>query len=290
MQNVLQLENIILQTLCAVKSEPARLNQIMLKKLSLLTFGILLVQHAHATVTLPFYEPFPTSYGNGTLLRAGNTAAVWDTGNTSTSLGAIVTNAAALGFSGLAVSNGSYGLQISGTPGSSRNAGAAFTPQTLTNSNPTLYASFVLNVPTPPAPTTNRLFAGLSTTPAATTTASGVAGVWVDSSRRLLISKNSSSGSTAPGSTNTAAPATGNHLVVLRYQWNAGVNDDEVALWLDPGALGLGEGSVPAATLSTTNGTDAAPLQSFWIFHPTTASVAATILLEKFASAPPGRR
>ncbi len=253
----------------------------MLKKLLLIALVAALLPTARAVSTLPFYEPFPTNYGNGTLLRGGATAAVWDTGNSSTSLGAIVTNTAALSFSGLAISNGSFGLQISGTPASGRNAGATFTSQTLTNSNPTIYASFELNVVSPPAPTTNRLFAGLSTTAAATTSASGVAGVWVDSSSRLLISKNSSSGSTAPGTTGTAAISPGNHLVVLRYKWNPAANDDEVTLWLDPGALGLDEGSVPAATLTTTNGSDVSPIQSFWIFHPATASVAATLLLDE---------
>ena len=47
------------------------------------------------------------------------------------------------------------------------------------------------------------------------------------------------------------------HLVVLRYKYVEGQLNDEVALWLDPPSLGVGETDVPAPTLTTTTNNDA---------------------------------
>jgi hypothetical protein len=247
------------------------------KRLAYLLLAPLFIHAAQAASTVPFYEAFPTNYGNGTLLGAGATATAWDIGNTGTSGGSVVTNVAALSYSGLVTSN-SYGLLISGTPGSTRNKGATFTSQTLGANNPSVYASFLLDVLAAPAPTANRLFAGLCTNSSGTS-GSGVMGVWVNSSTNLLISKNSSS---TPATTNTAPLSPGTHLVVLRYKWNAAAGDDEVALWVDPGALGVGEGSVPNPTITATNGSDVSFIQSVWIFHPTTASLATTLRIDEF--------
>ena len=247
-----------------------------MKRVLSLGLAFLAVHTAVAVSSLPFYEPFPSSYGNGTLMGAGATAAVWDFGNSGTSLGAIVTNNAALTRVGLVGSN-SYGLLITGTPSATRNRAASFTAQTFGAGNPVLYASFLVNVQTPPAAAANRLFAGLSSSGSGTSL-SGVCGVWVDSARQLFISKNSAS---TPAATNTAALASGTHLVVLRYQWNAGTSDDTVSLWVDPSALGVAEGSVPAPDLATASGSDVATIQSFGIFHPATASLAATLLVDE---------
>jgi hypothetical protein len=47
------------------------------------------------------------------------------------------------------------------------------------------------------------------------------------------------------------------HLVVMRYKWtSAASGDDQVALWLDPGSLGVAEASVPGPSVSTTSGSD----------------------------------
>lgn len=241
-----------------------------------LSLVFIAVNAAVAVSSLPMYEPFPTSYGNGTLMGAGATTTVWDFGNSGTSLGAIVTNSAALAHVGLVGSN-SHGLLITGTPSATRNRAASFTAQTFGAGNPVLYASFLVNIQTPPVGSANRLFAGFSSTGSGTSL-SGVCGVWVDSAGQLFISKNSSS---TPATTNTAALSAGAHLVVMRYQWNAGVSDDTVSLWLDPGTLGAAEGSVPSPDLATASGADLAALQSFAIFHPATASLAATLQVDE---------
>ncbi len=219
-------------------------------------------------------EPFPISYGDGTLLGAGNTTTVWTVGNSGTSAGAVVTNTAALTYSGLTTGSG-HGLEIAGTPGSARNKGATFAGQTYGANNPVVYASFLLQIVS--APAGNRLFAGLSTTTSGTTP-SGVVGVWVDSSSRLSLSKNSA---TTMAATNTSALDANTHLVVLRYKWNANSSDDEVALWVDPGSLGAAEGNVPSPQIATTTGSDVASAQSFWIFHPSSSPVPATLHLDE---------
>jgi pectate lyase len=236
--------------------------------------GLALAFTAQGQSLLPLHEPFPTSYGNGTLMGAGATADVWDIGNTGTSLGAVVTNSAALSHPGLAESSG-YGLLMVGTPGSSRNRGATFTAHTPGSASPVLYASFLLNVQA--APANSRLFAALSSSDSGTGP-SGVVGVWVDSSRRLLLSKNSNS---TPSATNASPLAAGTHLIVLRYKWNVGASDDEVALWVNPLALGAVESGVPTPTVTTTSGSDVSPVQSFWILHPNDLSVAATLQLDE---------
>jgi len=247
-----------------------------MKHLLSLSLALFAVNAAVAVSSLPLYESFPTSYGNGTLMGAGATATIWDFGNSGTSLGAIVTNNVALSRVGLVGSN-SHGLLITGTPGATRNRAASFTAQTFSAGNPALYASFLVNVQAPPAAAANRLFAGLSSSGSGTSL-SGVCGVWVDSAGQLFISKNSAS---APAATNTAALTTGTHLVVLRYQWNASTSDDTVSLWLDPGSLGVTESNVPPPDLATASGSDIPTLQSFAIFHPATASVAATLQVDE---------
>lgn len=235
----------------------------------------LLVLHgASAISSLPFYEPFPESYGSA-VIGTGSSATVWSIGNTGSSGGAFI-----LGFGvtypDLANSEPSESLYIYGTPTSNRNKGAPFNPQTLSSSNRTIYVSFLLQVYTPP--TSSRLFATLSSTGSGTTP-SVSAGVWLEPSGRLLISKNSS---IAPVATNQVNVADfGIHLVVLRYRWNSSINDDEVALWVDPSGLGLDESSVPVSPTTTTFGADVPTFQSFFINHTTSAAVTAELLLDE---------
>src|SRR5436190_22721684 len=210
---------------------------------------------ASAQVTLPFYDPFPTSYGDGATLGSGASATAWTIGNSPGAGSMTSRSIAALSYPGLASSSG-LGVLMPAASGSPRDRGVQINPGTFGSGNPTLYVSFLLNIQTSPSALKNLLYMRNSTgggTP--------VIGVYVTPTNTLLLSKSS----TTPGSAPTAVLTPGTtHLVVLRYKWtSAAAGDDQVALWLDPGSLGVGEVSVPGPTLSTTSGSDQGSLQSF---------------------------
>jgi pectate lyase len=218
----------------------------------------LLVPSARALSTLPFYESFPTNYAEGSALTVSPAATVWDSGNGAGAGAVTVASAAALSSSGLVTSNGSRGLVLTGTPSSNRDRGASFTSQTLGAGNPVVYVSFLFNVQVPA--TTNRLVGYLRSD---TSQGTPHAGIFLDESNQLSVSKNS----LTPAAANTSALNNNQtYLVVLRYKWISAVGgDDEVALWLNPGSLGVAEGLVPTPTISTTSGSDLATMASFMI-------------------------
>ncbi len=210
---------------------------------------------------LPFYEPFSEWGQNEVLGQAGSSGNVWSYGDNATSLGAKITTNAALGYFGLAPdtnspqkglrSHSDYALDARGAP---------FTPVT----NGTVYASFLLNVKTNPM--ANVVFVALSGASSGTN-CTPFSGVYIDSLRRLTISKNSSSFSaggppyTAPLITNST------YLVVLRYKFNPDTGVDEFALWLNPTSLG-NDSVIPAPTISTTDGANMPIIQSFAYVYP----------------------
>lgn len=213
----------------------------------------------NAQSSLPFHEPFPDSYPDGTQLGAGVTATIWNVGQGAGSGSATVSSAAALSYSGLATGGGRGLLQPQG--GTARNRGAAFTPQSLGAGNATVYASFLLQPKTTPSST--RLIAYLRSD---TSSGTPSAGVFINTSRQLQVSRNSTS------SLSAATPALDldtTYFVVLRYKWNSGSGDDEVALWLNP----TPGGSEPAPTISTTSGgSDVSTIASFFIAVPSSST------------------
>jgi pectate lyase len=249
-----------------------------MRKLFLAAAFILFFFHnARAVSSLPFYEPFPSSYSG--VIGTGASASIWSIGNTGSTGGAVVFN---FGDGELTYPNlfnpysDSQSLYIYDTPPSNRNKGAPFTPQVLSSSNRTVYASFLMEIFSPP--TSSRLFVALSSTGSGTTP-SVSAGVWLDPANHILISKNSNA---TPTATNYVDVSFGTHLVVLRYKWNPSLNDDEVALWVDPPALGIDEGSVPVPPATTTTGVDVSTIQSIWIVHTTAANLAADLIVDEF--------
>jgi len=214
---------------------------------------------ARALSTLPFHEPFPDSYSEGTLLGAGATASIWDSGQGTGSGSAWISGAAALSYSGLATGGGRGLLQPQG--GTARNRGASFTVQTLGGGNPTVYASFLLQPKT--TPTSTRLIAYLRSDSSSGTPS---AGVYMNTSRQLQVTRNSTSSfssPTAPLDLDTT------YFVVLRYKWNSGSGDDEVALWLNP----IPGDPEPAPTISTTSGgSDVSQIASFFVAVPSTST------------------
>jgi len=197
-----------------------------------------------ADVALPFYDPFPTSYGDGVALGSGASATSWTIGNSVGSNGLTNRSSAALNYPGLAAASG-LGV-VMPPPGSSGTFGAG---------NPTLYISFLLNIQTSPTAVRSLAYARNSTgsgTPAL--------GLFVSTANTLQVSKSST---TPAAAASGVLPVGTTHLVVLRYKWNSASGDDEVALWLDPGSLGAAENAVPGSTTSTTSGTDVTTLLGF---------------------------
>jgi pectate lyase len=221
--------------------------------------GLLIFQNAQATSLM--YEPFSTSvYANGTQLSK-DTGDGWTLGNSHGTGSPAITNIAALSFGGLLTSNNSYGVQVTGSPSSGRNAGQLFTAQTMGSGNPTLYFSFLVNVQA--SPTGNRLI-GLLASGSSATPVSPV-GVWIASGNQVGIAKNNLS---TMATSTASALSSGTHLIVLRYKWiSSASSDDEVDLWVDPTGLGSAEGSVPTPALSTTSGSDVtAAFDAFYVY------------------------
>src|SRR5206468_7454290 len=81
----------------------------------------LIGRHAvQAQVNLPFYDPFPDAYGDGTSLGAGATASVWTLGNSVGSNGLTNRSSAARSYPGLATASG-VGVAIPPGGSSARN-------------------------------------------------------------------------------------------------------------------------------------------------------------------------
>lgn len=249
------------------------------------------VASVSAQIALPWHEPFPLTYTNAEAgastettyypqggpnypsvrIGTGNTLTIWSIGGGQGNGSPLVVGPAGLSYPGLGdpnapVSAGLY-VRTNNTTGN-RQRGAVFTPQT----GGTVYSSFLLNSET--LPLDRRLVVFLSSQNSGTLTG-GPLGVWIEADGKLSLTKSANSANAGvvqptPLATTTSSLSAGTHLVVVRYTFNPGSDDDEVALWLDPAAntLGVSEGNVPAATLSGTTGTDAATVTSFWVFHP----------------------
>ncbi len=223
-----------------------------------IVFG-LCVPGSRAASTLPFHESFPDTYPEGTLLGAGVTASVWDSGQGTGGGSAVITSTAGLSYSGLATGGGRGLLQPQG--GTARNRAASFTVQTLGAGNPTVYASFLLQPKT--TPTSTRLIAYLRSD---TSSGTPSAGVYINTARQLQVTRSSTS---SFSSATAALDLDTTYFVVLRYKWNSGSGDDEVALWLNP-TPGAPE---PAPTISTVSGgSDVTQLASFFLAVPSSST------------------
>jgi autotransporter-associated beta strand protein len=243
------------------------LHQVMLKGWLLLLLVGFFQPAARAAALL--YEPFPSSYGNGTLLRAGNSVTVWSGGNGTGPGSAVITNIAAMNYPTLVTAttpDTSYGIMFSNTPSNDRDAVAPFssTGVVLGSNNPSLYCSFLLEVLTPPSSGFNILANyrsdGSSGSPIGL-------GLWLDSSSNLYVERGGTTTPTAP----PVALSAGVNLVVVCYRWIDGVHD-RAEMWVNPttNQLGVGEASVPAPNATSTQGT-AVPAGGFEGFQLTRA-------------------
>jgi hypothetical protein len=241
-------------------------------------------QAQQVSYPLPFYEPFPSAvsasglspngfaYANNEYLGQGVNEAiggfaacssnVWSFGNsTSTSSARIrCTNGqAGLEYPGLTNVDATYqtGLYASYTADTSSTKSRAVSlliPANNTNAPMSLYASFLLNIQTTvnAASTQPYPFFGLTSTGNGTSVSAPGAGVFLNSTFQLQLSKNSATAS--PNVTPALAPFN-TYLIVLRYKYNPGSND-QVDLWVDP--VGLGGSTAPAPTLTITNNANVA--------------------------------
>lgn len=207
------------------------------------------------------YEPFnyPNAERLGTAASSGNT---WTWGNSTGTGSTVMNNTTNLSYPGLPAPTGIVLWYSATTPSSGRNRGLPFTSQTLSDLNPTVYYSFLLNVQANPSGL-KQIFA-LSSSGTSLATAMTV---FLTADGKLALGKNSSTAATA---TTADALSAGTHLIVVRYKFVTGTANDEYSLWVDPGSLGAAEGSVPAATITTTSGSDATALASLAVVHQPT--------------------
>jgi hypothetical protein len=258
---------------------------------------------ASAQLALPIHEPFPLSYTNNesgastettyfpqggpnypsVRIGTGNSLNNWSVGGGNGNGSPLIVGPAGLTYTGLGdpaapQSAGVYFRTNNTTGGRSR--GMVFATQ---NSG-SVYASFLLNVETPP--TLDRRLIVILTDGSAAQPTGGPLGVWIETDGRISISKSVNSPNTpavqpAPVATSVDPLSAGTHLIVVRYTFDE-LGEDEVAMWIDPTSpnLGVPEGSVPAATLSGTTGADTAAIAAFYVFHPSTEIPASFILDE----------
>jgi pectate disaccharide-lyase len=216
----------------------------MKKTLLTIAAGILISQSVQSAVqSLPFTDHF--TYTNGNLFTVA--AGVWDAGgNTGPEL--LVTNSAALtappGFSN------AWGNGVKWQPsGTARRAIVQFSSV----STGTLYASFLINVLTPPS-SGSKLVAYFDSS--TSQPSSPQLGVFV-SNGSIGVGKKAS----APGV--SASVSSGTHLVVVRYTFQDG--NDQADLWVDPTNTTYGAATAPSSLGSTTGGSDQSSIPYFGI-------------------------
>jgi hypothetical protein len=216
---------------------------------------LLLLPTARAQFTWPVYEPFG-EYTNATPIgvtnaTTGSAASPWwgSIGNGVSTSNPQVYDYAALSYPALvADANSTPKGMISSSVTGSHDAAAPFTSHV-----GSIYASFLINNINNQGTTIDRMFFSLNT---GTSASSGFGmSVYMTTDYRLKIRKNPSGSPSGVFTSPTPALSTNaTHLVVIRYQTNNVASAPaEVDLWLDPTPFG-DNASIPAPTLSTTNG------------------------------------
>lgn len=227
---------------------------------------LLLLPSAWAASTLPFYEPFGEYTENenlGSTLSNQISGKVWTFGNSVTASSAKITSDAALSYPGLPEDPNPHpkGIRANNT---GKNRGVVFAEQT----KGSIYASFLLRVTTIPA--NPRIIASLSCSSTGTGTPTPNAGVYVDASGRLTLTKDSKAQEAPPEDAPTTKTSVTNkvNLVVLSYTFNPNrSSNDVVSLWLNPSSLG-DNSKIPAPTITCSAGNNATNIQSFVYMAP----------------------
>jgi len=206
---------------------------------------------------LPIYDNISDLYPLG---MGGGSGAIWTLGTPSTNISVaanLVLNDPAL----QTPPSGSAGICVA--PSSVlQSLGVSFNPIT----NGSVYASFLLQMSTPPEGANIMCIAGLDDR---TTFADSLdLAIGVNSSDQLVVGRRS----TSIVSSATPPLVIGQtYLVVVRYNFVPGPNNDTIDLWLNPTSLGVAETSVPPATIAgyaNTTLADAPNLQAFYLVSP----------------------
>ncbi|MDR3458182.1 MAG: hypothetical protein P4N60_12090 [Verrucomicrobiae bacterium] len=218
--------------------------------LAAIVAGFLWLPSLRAQSSLPFYEPFPSTYGNGTQLGAGNTTALWTFGNGASSSCARIETYAALAYPGLTnidAAGQTYGLMSYIKDSSSVKDRAVPLAIPSSTSGIPVYASCLVNFLS--FSNATAAFFGLTANTGGSSVSHVGAVVYINPAGALQIAKNNSS---TPSTNATYSLSLSNtYLLVIRYKYNPGALD-QVDLWLDPTALG-NDAAVPAPTLTITN-------------------------------------
>jgi hypothetical protein len=224
---------------------------------AILSIAAVAAPFAQAAQMLPYYDPMDWPEGERVGL-AGSSGIEWEAGNSTGTGRAEFRAPSALTYPGLSPAPSGKGILSTGVPGSGRDRGILFPLHTFSATDPTMYASFLLNVDQGPAGS-NKTLAGFRNTG----TSGGFTprlGLFVTPNLELALSKNSQSA--APGTTDPLSLDT-TYLIVVRYEWLVGDDNDELSLWVNPSGLGVAEPLVPDATLSLAGLGDAATFESF---------------------------
>ena len=211
-----------------------------------LVAGLLLRQGAPGAVqALPFEDHFIYSAGNLYTVGAG----VWDAGGNAGSELTVNTAATLTAPAGFAPASGSG---VKWTPsGTARRSMVQFSPV----SGGALYASFLLNVASPPG-SGYRLVAYFDSS--TSQPSSPQLGFFVGNGSVGIAKK----GSTPAA---TVSVGSGTHLVVVRYTFT-GTTTDQADLWVDPAGSTYGAVAAPAASATTSGGNNVASLPYFGIY------------------------
>lgn len=231
---------------------------------------LLMLPSARAQIqTLPFYEPFGEYSENEYFGAVGSSGDVWTLGGTATPSSAKITTNAALSFFGLQGDTNAAPKGVKSSAISNKNRGVVFTAQT----NGSVYASFLLQMLT--NPTAPRIITCLSSASSSAGIPPVNLGVYVDAWGHLILTKNNNPQSDPPYDAPMTSPLieSNTYLVVIRYTFNPGTDDDEVALWLNPTHLGDGY-NVSTPDITYSNGTDATVIQSLAYMCPTASPIA----------------
>jgi pectate lyase len=221
---------------------------------------------------LVFTEEYPTTYGDGTALGAGQTTGgynlKWGTGNSTGAGNPICTSAGALSYPALAAISGSPSHGFRCATAGSRDQSAGFTA--VTGSGNTIYVSFLIQV-TATTPTARSLIGLRNSTGGGTL----VIACGIDAARQLTLLKSG----TAAVATTAPLNVGETYLVVMRYRFLAGNNNDECALWLNPLTGQADEAAAGVTPIETASGSDQNSLLSVRL--PSVADASGPLYLDE---------
>jgi len=225
--------------------------------------------YANAQVVFPFADGF--NYPEGENLGTANSSGViWNVGNSPGGGSPVITNSAALTYPMLQPLGG-RGVLSSGVPASNRDRGVSIgnPAGALVNWSDlgVLYVSYLLRVDAGPSGNP-RLISAYRDSSGTSGGFTPSGGLWINPSLQVGIGKQSS----ATNWTTDALSVNATNLIVLKYQYVEGSDNDIMSLWINPPASSFG-GTEPTPTLSTSSGSDDTGISIICLTLRTSASL-----------------